>query len=351
IQEILKSAEIGAPAPAPATREGGRQDAPPAPPGQEAPKQPELPRGGKVQADDETNSLIVRGSKRDIAAIRLLAGRLDKFEPQALIQVLMAEVTLDHDLEYGVQWFWQNKHAVGGDPATSKITGSPGTVPANLAYQVVSNDFEFMLRAFAQDGRLKLLANPSIFVKDGKTGDISIGQRVPFVDSTRQTPEGGTLVTIRYEDVGIKLVVTPKINPDGLVTMDVLSEISEFSLANTVPLTSDVNAPTFSKNSAKTVLTIKSGQPVFLGGLIRETEEEVQSKIPILGDLPGIGALFSSTKKTKQRRELVMLIRPHVAWTQRELEELTQSEVGKLKLLTERDLNTQTRRWMDDFSK
>ena len=153
---------------------------------------------------------------------------------------------------------------------------------------------------------------------------------------------------MQYESVGILLEVTPHINPDGLVTMVVHPEISDIaSQAESVEITDGVTNPTFNVNSAETTVSVRNGNTVIIGGLIRETEDHTVTKIPILGDIPILGALFSNTEKRKVRRELMIFLTPYVVFSAEELEELTELEKSKLKLLDARDIHAESDRWLD----
>jgi general secretion pathway protein D len=171
---------------------------------------------------------------------------------------------------------------------------------------------------------------------------------VPRVTNSTINAQGNTQNTVTYESVGIMLDVTPHINFDGLVTMDVRPEISDIAPASqSVTITEGVTSPTFFVNTAQTVIAARTGQTVAIGGLIRESEEESVEKIPLLGDIPLIGLLFSNTIKKTVKRELMIFLTPYVAYNSAQLEEITEMEKSKLKLLDPRDIDAEGDRWLE----
>jgi general secretion pathway protein D len=300
-----------------------------------------------VQADEDTNTVIIRTSPRNMDAIRQIMAELDRFRPQVLIRVLITEVTLDKATEFGVEGTYrQANRSVKGDKIVETLATNFALGAGGFTYLLQADQFEANLRLFAREGRLRVLATPRILVLDNQEASITVGKLVPFIQSSRQTPEGSILNTIQYQDIGILLRVTPHINPDGLVTMVIHPEVSEVASASESVLISEgVLAPTFNKNAADTSVAVRHGQTIVLGGLIREFDDHAEEKIPVLGDVPILGGLFSSTTKRKVRRELMIFITPHVVYNQAELEELTELEKSKLKLIDPRDIELKGREW------
>lgn len=325
-------------------------------PQDEEPPMPQAPRAQEgqgvtgrvdIQADQESNKIIVRTSPRNMDAIRQILEELDRFRPQVLVRVLITEVTLDKNTEYGVEWRYnQANRTVKNDKLVQTLATNFTMGTGGFSYLLQADQYEANLRLFARDGRLKVLATPRILVLDNQEASITVGKLVPFIQSSRQTPEGNIINTIQYEDIGILLRVTPHINPDGLVTMLIHPEVSEVaSAAESVQISDGVLAPTFNKNAADTSVAVRHGQTIVLGGLIREFDDHAVEKIPVLGDIPVLGGLFSSTTQRKVRRELMIFITPHVVYNQSELEELTELEKAKLKLIDPRDIEVKGREW------
>lgn len=326
--------------------------------GQEAPPEPvpqeEEPRRGiegqvDIQPDPATNGLLIRTSPRNFQAIQALLQDLDRLRPQVLIKVLIADVTLDESSQFGLEGFWENKMRVrGGDLARNRFGTDFALATQGFTYLLAGDEFQATLNLLAREGRLRVLATPRILALDNATASINVGKEVPRITNTQINQLGNTVNTVQYESVGILLQVTPHINPDGLVTLEVAPEISDVaSAAESVPIAPGVNSPTFNVNSALTTVAVRSGTTVVIGGLIRESTDHAVEKVPLLGDIPVLGALFSNTTQRKVKRELMIFLTPYVAYTASQLEELTQIEKAKLKLLDPRDLEAESDRWLE----
>ncbi len=335
---------------------GPMQDGPaPAPAGQDE-EEPDDRRGitGQVdvQADPSTNTLVIRTSPRNFDAIRNIVSSLDRMRPQVLVKVLIAEVTLDENTQFGVEGFWENKFRVHGDAITHRY-GTDFVLPSQgFAAAFTGDEMQAKLNLFADEGKLKVLATPRILVLDNETASINVGKEVPRVTNSTVNQQGNTVNTIQYENVGILLEVTPHINYDGLVTMEVHPEISDIAPASeSVPISEDLVSPTFFVNSAETTVAARSGQTVVIGGLIRDTVNDTVQKVPLLGDIPLIGHLFSSTTKSKEKRELMIFLTPYVAYTTGQLEEITELERAQLKLLEDADIRSEGDAWLKKIKK
>lgn len=303
-----------------------------------------------VQADPNTNSLVVRTSPRNFQSIQGMLQQLDRMRPQVLIKVLIADVTLDERTQFGVEGFWENRMKVpGGDKATHRSTTDFPLGTQGFTQLITSDEFQASLNLFAQEGKLRILATPRILVLDNQTASINVGKRVPIITNTTQNALGNTINTVAYENVGILLDVTPQINPDGLVTMTVAPEVSDVaSEAESVQIAPGANSPTFNVNAAETRVAVRNGTTVVIGGLIREASDDTVQKIPLLGDIPLIGHLFSNTIRRKVKRELLIFLTPYVAYTTADLDEITGLEKAKLRLLDPRDIQAESDRWLDE---
>ncbi|MBI2932538.1 MAG: hypothetical protein HYY16_12885, partial [Planctomycetes bacterium] len=337
------------------TRSGSSRNLGPLEEGQEEPPSPpqdeEERRGiqgqADVQADSQTNALIVRTSPRNFEAIQNIVRGLDRMRPQVLIKVLIAEVTLDDELRFGVEWSWENKFRVNGDAITQRYAADFNLFGQGATATFSGDELSATLNAFAEDGRLKVLATPRILVLDNQEAEISIGKSVPRVTNTTINQQGNTVNTVQYRDVGILLSVQPHINFDGLVTLRVHPEISDKAPdSESVQITEGVTSPTFNVNYADTTVAARNGQTVVIGGLIREQEEETIQKIPLLGDIPLLGTLFSNTTQLNVRRELMIFLTPYVAYTSIQLEEIAELEKSRLRLLDYRDLQDEADGWL-----
>jgi general secretion pathway protein D len=201
---------------------------------------------------------------------------------------------------------------------------------AGFSFTITGEDFNFLVRALQSDSRLEVIQRPMVMCQDKQTANITIGQRVPFVRGTQVTDNGQVTSQVEYEKVGIILDVEPQINPDGFVYLKVKPEVSAIA-SSTIDIGNGVLAPIFTERSAETTVAVKDGETVVIGGLITTTESEGESKVPFLGDLPGLGILFRSTTRSKGKTELLIALTPRIVRTVedgRRLSTETRDEAG-----------------------
>jgi len=179
---------------------------------------------------------------------------------------------------------------------------------------VTGSDYNFLIRALQNDGRLEVLSRPQILTADNKPANINVGQRVPLLSSTTIAANVGTLSSVNYEDVGVNLQVTPRIGADNAVRMEISTTNSALS-SSTVDVPSGNGTtpiPIINQRKASTFVTVQSGQSILIGGLIETSQDNRVKKVPFLGDIPGLGVLFRSKTKIESRKELLILLTPQV---------------------------------------
>ncbi|HNQ34826.1 MAG TPA: type II secretion system secretin GspD, partial [bacterium] len=240
-----------------------------------------------VVANSDTNSLMVMTASKNFDRVKEIIDDLDRPLPQVLIKVLIAEVTYDRSLDLGTEFSILN---LGADAKGSVFTKFGVDQGAGMVVSLVEKDVTAALTALQKVGKLDVLSRPYILGSENQRAQITVGQRVPFITNTRTTETGQTINTIQYQDVGIILNVTPKINPEGLVILDVSPEISALT-GTTVPISETVNAPVFAKRSATSRVAIQDGQTIVIGGLMEDRKTEEVKKVPLLGDIPLLGLL------------------------------------------------------------
>ncbi|HSU67818.1 MAG TPA: secretin N-terminal domain-containing protein [Tepidisphaeraceae bacterium] len=264
-----------------------------------------------IVAEPDTNALIVTTSAKYLERVKQVIDELDRPVPQVLIKVLMAEVTHDNTNDLGLDFSILNQRATGNGQTLSTSLG-PLPTPNGLVVSVVEKNLTMTLHALAEAGKLDVLSRPYILASDNQLASITVGQEVPFITASQITDLGQTINTIQYQDIGIILNVTPHINNEGLVILDVAPEISQLT-GTTVPISDRVNAPVFAKRSAQSRVGIKDGQTIVIGGLMQDQKTSTIDKVPILGDIPLLGALFQHARVTKSKTELLIFLTPHVA--------------------------------------
>jgi general secretion pathway protein D len=285
-----------------------------------------------VVADEDTNSLLVTTASKNFERIKAILTDLDRPVPQVLIKVLIAEVTHDKTLDLGTEFSILNLRAAG-DGTKLSTDFSVAAQTGGIIYKVIDvGDYTAIFRALAGVGKLDVLSRPYILTSDNQEASIMVGQEVPFVTRSQLTEAGQTINTIEYDDIGIILTVTPHINPDGLVIMDVYPEISALT-GTTVAISETVRAPVFARRAAQSRVAIRDGQTIVIGGLMEDRNTDNVQKVPLLGDIPGLGILFSRTIREKVKTELLIFLTPHVAKVPDDLEAMSEDEQAGTKVI------------------
>lgn len=273
------------------------------------------------EADTDTNSILAIAASKHHPKIMELLKEMDKPVPQVLIKVLIAEVTHSNSSDLGMEFSMLNLRNSGGSTLTASDFGL-APLSEGLVVRTLEGDLDVILHAMETQGVLNILSRPYILASNNQAASITVGDTVPFITESRTTETGQTINTIQYEDIGIMLEVTPSINPDGLVSMDVRPEISTTS-SETVPISETVDAAVFAKRSAKSRVAIRDGQTIVIGGLVQDREVDSVKKVPVLGDIPLLGLLFQRKETTTQKTELLIFLTPHVALTEDKLKAIT----------------------------
>lgn len=272
-----------------------------------------LPRDVHVIADKDNNALLILASSGDYESIESAIKQLDVAVRQVLVEVTIAEVTLTDELEYGLEWYFNNNARVSGQRGTGAKAGLPLTVPGFAASWVNSaGDIGAVFKALATDSRLKIVSSPHITVADNQTAKIQVGDRVPTITQTQSVPSTptatGIISSVQYTETGVLLSVTPRVNAGGQVTMEINQEVS--SAARTT--TSNIDSPTIQKRTAESTVTVKSGETIILAGLIKDQKDNGNTGVPLLAKIPLLGGLFGTQRWNDTRTELIILITPRV---------------------------------------
>ncbi len=282
-----------------------------------------------IVAEQANNALLVSASPRYFEQVSDMIEQLDQPQRQVLIQVLLAEVTLDGSFDKGLDWSvnrFINGKSNGDSSSVEQQDFSAGSVGGGLTATITSGDVNFMLRAMESDGRLEILSRPQILAADNQPASIDIGQRVPFVTGSSFNERGFLVNSFTYENVGVQLSVTPRISIDGVVKMEVEPTISSLSTSK-VAISENFKAPVINNRSATTQVSVQNGQTIVIGGLISTQDEERITKIPVLGDIPYLGAAFKRTKTSRSRTELLIIMTPYVINSPEEVENYSRKSI------------------------
>jgi general secretion pathway protein D len=264
----------------------------------------------KIVADETKNSLLIMANEQDYQRVLRVIQGLDVVASQVLIEAVIAEVTLNDQLQYGVQW----QLAKGGTPTATFSNAAAGGVAAafpGFNYAVNAASIASTLSALNSITHVNVISTPSLMVLDNKTARLQIGDQVPITtQSATSTVTAQTAIvnSISMQDTGVILSVTPRINESGRVQLEIEQEVS----AVTKTTTSNIDSPTIQQRRVKTTVVVNDGEVLALGGMIQQQRNMTSGQIPILGDIPGLGAAFANRNDEAKKTELVILIVPRV---------------------------------------
>jgi general secretion pathway protein D len=285
-----------------------------------------------ISSDETNNAILVYGTARQFAIVQDALTKLDILPLQVMIDATIAEVTLNDELQYGVQWFFSGS---GNQVALSQgKTSTPTQIFPGFSYFVSnkSNSIQASLNALSTVTTVKVISAPKVLVLNNRTASLQVGDQVPIVtQSSVSTDTSGAPVinSVEYRDTGVILKVTPRVNDSGLVLLDVSQEVSD--VAQTA--SSNIDSPTIQQRKIASSIAIRDGQTIALGGLIRDNTTLGKDGIPVLSKIPVLGALFGNTDNTKKRTELLVMITPRVVRTDLDAVSVTQELQDKLQSL------------------
>ncbi|WP_284465888.1 type II secretion system secretin GspD [Diaphorobacter nitroreducens] len=295
--------------------------------------------GGIIQADPTTNSLIISAPEPLYRQIRAVIDKLDGRRAQVLIESLIVEVSANKVAEFGIQWqgvlgnygstlgVLGNNSSVAGRnildlalaAATGNVTSIANAKPAagmNLAVAPRING-KYYLGALANflenTGDANVLSTPNLLTLDNEEAQIIIGNNVPFVTGSYANTGGSggavnPFTTVERKDVGLMLRVRPQINENGTVKLTMYQEVSKVAESTL----SNANGPSTSKRSIESTVLVDDGSVIVIGGLLEDNYALNQDKVPVMGDLPVVGGLFRNEKRTRQKTNLMVFLRPMV---------------------------------------
>ena len=279
---------------------------------------------GRVVVDQSSNTIILQGSNEDYGQMRGILQMLDKPAKAALIEVTVAEVSLNENSQLGVEWLIKEAKLDGTKILTSTL-GGLGIGSAGLNYRRIDSagDTRLLLNALASNNRATILSSPRVLARNGETATIQVGQEVPIITSQQTTPTtggtGGVLQTVQYRSTGVILKVKPVIHSSNQIDLDVQQEVSAAQSTTTGVNTS----PTFGTRKIDTKLSVRDGSTILLGGLISKNSSQGNAGIPLLKDIPGLGQLFRTNSDKSDRTELIILITPYVIANDNDAEAVT----------------------------
>ena len=284
----------------------------------------------------ETNSLLIQATQSQYNSILAAIERIDIEPLQVLIESQVLDVELNEELQFGVNWYLTNNPALrppgAGNPYGRIIdTAAFGSASAksggfNFLSTLVSplgntTFVQATIAALDEVTDVRSLASPTLLVRNNATATITVGTQVPVQSSSISTGTNNVVSSAQYVSTGVTLTVTPRINPGGLVYMDITQDVSRPGARD--PDISTSGNPPINNKSVTSQVAVQSGQTIFLGGLIAEQDSRGRSGVPYLNRIPVIGALFGSRSKAKTRSETLVMITPTVLENARDMENIS----------------------------
>ena len=281
-----------------------------------------------IRADESLNALVLYAEPEVVATLEEIVRQLDVPRAQVLVEAAIVEISGDISEAVGVQWaidargdsgglggsnFSNTGLSVGTVLSAIKNNVIPPNLPDGAIVGIGNSDFGVLITALSANSNFNLLSTPSLLTLDNQKAEILVGQNVPFQTGSYTTDAAGAnnpFTTVERQDVGVKLKVIPHINDGATLRLEIDQEIS--SLAPTATTASGATDLITNKRSIKSTVLAEDGQIVVLGGLIQDDVTQSVSKVPLLGDIPWLGALFRSTKDVHTKRNLMVFLRPMI---------------------------------------
>lgn len=298
----------------------------------------------RLEADEGTNAIVLVGAEEDLLAYKRIIDRLDIRRAQVVVETIIAEISDSRASQLGVQWlFWDGSGgnvplagtnfsnttslnaigaaaASGDDASLGELLGGLEGLTAGVGRIGSGFSFAALLNALQTESGFNLLSTPTLLTLDNAEASILVGQEVPFVTGSVTQNNANPYQTIERKDVGIKLTLKPQISAGNSVRLDIVQEVSSISDDASA---SDVVT---NKREIRTSAMVDDQGMVVLGGLISDERQNSQQKVPLLGDLPGVGPLFRSDGESHAKQHLLVFIRPKIVRDPAQLEQLSQQK-------------------------
>ncbi|WP_445369955.1 type II secretion system secretin GspD (plasmid) [Methylomonas sp. BW4-1] len=284
-------------------------------------------RSSKLVASEETNSLLYYGTEKEFRVIKDALIQLDITPRQVMIEAILAEVTLNDDLRYGVQWFFDSKQ--NSVELSAAETGISSLFPGFSYVYSGGSDVRVILNALQSKTDVRVISAPKLSVLNNQKANLQVGDQVPILTQTSQStsaPGAPIVNSIQMRDTGVILDIKPRINENGSLLLDVTQEVSDVAKTTT----SGINSPTIQKRKIQTSVLTNDGYTVALGGLIRDNISESNSGVPLIKDIPVFGNLFRDNSSGNKRTELIVLLVPHIMRNQAETQSVVDSMVSEM---------------------
>ena len=323
-----------------------------------------LAEGKKAQTPKEkifvtsyapSNSLLISAPPEDMKEIRRIVDEIDTFRPQVLVEAAIIELSLTKTQTLGVEWLVGGANSgakiIGGNIISTDATTGGSLVP--LAAGIASNtpatalgslksglnigvvgssitlggmsfpSVQSFVQALAADTRTKVLSTPQLLTLNNEEAEVLVGSNIPYTTSTRLDSAGNPITNFDYRDVGVKLKVKPYINKDGLVYLNIFTEITQVTSTLATVGSGQQTAPTTTKRSTKTTVGVRDQQTIVISGIISDTLNDTGQGVPLLRSIPIVGNLFNYSNKSDTRTNLLVFLTPKIVYDPKELQQIS----------------------------
>jgi len=326
---------IAAAAPPPQPADEEREAAPPKAPGTEAgTNELELPQA-RIVADEKNNTLVIFARPQDYRVLHNMLQQLDVAPRQVLIEATIAELTLKDALQYGLQFFLKDADShfdlttsTSGNLTAADIAG----VFPGFNYVIATTTQHVVLNLLKSVSTVRVLSSPQLLVRDNQTAGLQVGAQVPIVIQSAESvaAAGAPIVnSIEYRNTGVILQVTPRINANGMISLDIDQEVSDVATTTS----STINSPTINDRHLVSSIIVHDGETIALGGLITDNASDTKNGVPVLSEIPWLGPLFRSTARSKDRTELIVLLSPRIVLDVNDARAMTEDLRSRIRAL------------------
>jgi len=299
-----------------------------------------------ITAYAPSNSLLISAPPEDIKEIRRIVDEIDMYKPQVLVEAAIIELSLQKTQTLGVEWMLgggaNGSKIIGGNIiSTSSATGGAlvplaagiaanqpatalGALKSGLNIGVVGSTINFggvsfpsvqsFVQALAADVKTNVLATPQLLTLNNEEAEVLVGSNVPYTTSVRLDSAGNPITNFDYRDVGVKLKVKPYINKDGLVYLNIFTEVTQITSTLATVGTGQQPAPTTTKRSTKTTVGVRDAQTIVISGIIQDTLSDTEQGVPLLSSIPILGRLFQYSAKSDQKTNLLIFLTPRIVY-------------------------------------
>ncbi|UAA39658.1 hypothetical protein KIH87_04690 [Paraneptunicella aestuarii] len=275
-------------------------------------------------SDENRNVIIIYAAANKYKSILPLLKKLDVTPPQVLIEAKLIEVTLKDEHTQGVEW-----SLFGGSAKRDIATSQLSSFAGSFSYTISGVDYNAALVLLEKQNKLKVLSSPRIVVANGESATLNVGTEIPVLSTqAADVDTDRVLQSIQYRSTGVDLTVSPIVNSSNIIAMQISQNVSETSENGS----SGIDSPIILNRSFQTSVVANSGQTLVLGGLIRENNSFEDSQVPLLGDIPILGRLFSNESKSISRTELLVLITPRIIFNSSDIHEINELFIDELTL-------------------